>query len=82
MSHINEQIQVGAVFGRGKLIKPVWFIWKKKKYSLKEITYTWKSGERKTVLYHFSVTDGASLYHIAYNPERMIWKICAIEMEE
>ena len=81
-SDLNEEIQVGAIFGREKkLIKPVWFIWKRKKYFIKEITYTWKTGEGRGSLYHFSVTDGISLYNIAYNSDRMIWRLCAVDME-
>jgi len=82
MSDVNEPIEVGAIFGRDKkLIKPVWFIWEREKYFIKEITYIWKSSEGRADLYHFSVTDGENLYHISYSMERMIWRLCNVELE-
>ena len=79
---MNEQIQVGAVFGKGKrLLRPVWFVWKNRRHVIREITYTWKTDEGRSILYHFSVTDGVNLYNIAFHPDRMIWKLCAVDME-
>ena len=80
---INESIQVGAVFGRDRrLIKPVWFIWNRKKYLIKAITYTWEAREGKTKLYNFAVTDGKTLYNISYNQDRMTWRLSGIDMGE
>jgi hypothetical protein len=81
ITSINEPIRVGAIFGNGKKIKPVWFVWNKRRHPVKEITYSWKSKEGRATIYSFSVTDGNSLYEIAYNAETLSWKLRAVETE-
>ena len=41
MENINEIIKVGAVF-KGSDILPRWFVWKNRKYAVKEVNYIWK----------------------------------------
>ena len=38
---IEQPVKVGAVFGGGKKIRPVWFVWEGREYHIKDITYTW-----------------------------------------
>lgn len=74
---INEPIKVIAVFDRD--LKPVKFKWKGKVYPVKEITYTWLTKDGSAQIVHFSVTDGASLYELAYNQSAMRWSLEKVE---
>lgn len=68
---IKEPINVIAVFDSG--LRPVKFKWKGKIYPISEITYRWSSREGSSTIVHFSVTDGATLYELAYNTATMKW---------
>jgi len=71
---INEIIDVGAVFSKDR-IKPKWFVWKKRKYAVKETTYTWKDRAGEAILIHFSVSDGATLFELCFNQKSLEWKL-------
>ncbi len=71
---INEPIEVGAVFGRNK-IRPKWFLWKKRKYEIKETTFTWQDRRGEANIMFFSVTDGATLFEISLNQKTMSWTL-------
>ena len=71
---INENIDVGAAFYKNR-IKPKWFIWKGKKYIVKETTYTWKDKEGEAVIVHFSVSDGATLFELCFNQKTLVWML-------
>ncbi len=79
ITRIEEPIRVGVVFGNGKKIKPVWFVWNKRQYRIRNITYSWLSREGRSTIYNFSVTDGNTLYEICYNAETLSWKLRAVE---
>ncbi len=81
ITYIEESIQVGAIFGNIKKIKPVWFIWNKNRYNIKDVTYSWMSKEGKDTIYFFSVTDGNALYELSYNASNLVWKLVALEAE-
>ena len=80
---ISETVKVGAVFsaeggsasgGKGiRKIFPKWFVWEGRKYSIKEINYTWKDLLGTEDLYCFSVTDGANSYELSFNSKRVVW---------
>jgi hypothetical protein len=78
---INEFIKVGAIFKTGEDIRPAWFVWEGRKYTVKEVNYFWleKSGREK--LFCFSVTDGANTYELNFNAERAVWKLTKICQE-
>lgn len=76
-TELKEPIKVVAVFDNG--IKPVKFKWKGRVYPVKEITYTWASKEGDARIIHFSVSDGAVLYEIAYDSSALMWSIEGIE---
>lgn len=76
-TEIGEPVKVMAVFDTS--VKPVKFKWKGKIYPVKEITYTWTSKEGASETVHFSVTDGASLFELAYNPGTMRWTLEGVE---
>lgn len=76
---IGEVIKVGAVFGGGKVL-PRWFVWKGRKYTVEEITYTWKDKEGRETLHHFSVTDGSDLFELCYREREMSWYLASVEV--
>ena len=70
---IGEAVKVVAVFDRG--MRPVKFQWRERVYAVEEITYTWRTREGAAAIIHFSVTDGATLYELAYNQSTMGWSL-------
>ena len=69
---IREQVKVGAVFDNNR-ISPKWFVWKDRKYQVKEINYTWQSRQGEARMLHFSVTDGSTLFEICLNMKTLLW---------
>lgn len=78
---IQEPIIVAAVFGKNPQLKPVWFVWRGQKYKILKVTYSWADNEGRTKRYHFAVSDGANVYELCYDSERLIWQLVAVEME-
>ena len=81
MQIIDEPISVIASFNPSlsSKIKPVKFLWGKRAFEIKEITYQWKTKEGRTVIHHFSATDGRTLYEISFNSDTLMWKLEALE---
>lgn len=75
---LNEKIKVGAVFRNGTVF-PKWFQNKNRKVRVKEITYTWKKRDGDNTFLHFSVTDGATLYELSFQPDTLSWNLEASE---
>jgi hypothetical protein len=71
---INENIDVGAVFGKGKVV-PKWFLWKKRKYDIKETTFRWQDKEGDDIIQYFAVTDGATSFELALNQKTLSWTL-------
>ncbi len=74
---IGEAVNVVAVFD--PVLRPAKFKWKGRVYPVKEVTYTWTSREGGALFTHFSVTDGASLYELAYSHSTMKWSLEEVE---
>jgi hypothetical protein len=70
----EDQIDVGVIFRRGKII-PKSFIWRRRTYQVKEVTYHWTENRGGETLYFFSVTDGVNLYQIYLNNRHMCWRL-------
>ena len=77
--HIGEQISVMVSFGPRYRIKPVKFRWSGKTFEVKEITYVWKTNEGQSLIHHFSVTDGKTLYQLAFDAASLIWRLEGVE---
>ncbi len=71
---IDERIDVGAVFKKN-LVKPKWFVWKSRKYDIKEVTYTWQDASGEARMVHFAVSDGATLFEISLNLSSLEWRL-------
>lgn len=74
---IKEIVTVVAVFDKG--MRPAKFKWNGRVYSVKEVTYEWKSMQGSAQVHHFSVTDCASLYELSYNPSTFVWILEGVE---
>lgn len=74
---IREGIKVIAVFDRG--VTPVKFRWRGRLYAIKEVTHSWSTKEGASSILHFSVTDGATLFELAYDRASLVWSIEACE---
>ena len=77
--HIGETINVVASFGLPYKIKPVRFQWSGRLRDVKDITYTWKTKEGQSSIYHFSVTDGNALYELSFNTTSLVWRLENLE---
>ena len=67
MERVCEPIRLAAIFTPGQQIRPVWFDWRRRQHRVLETTYSWQERVEDTVLLHFSVTDGDTLYDLVYN---------------
>lgn len=76
---IGDTISVLASFGMPYRIKPLKFNWSGRLLEVREITYTWKTREGHNEIYHFSVTDGKTLYELSFDTDSLIWKIENLE---
>lgn len=79
IAQIDSPIRVGVIFEPQGRIKPVWFIWRGKRYEIKEITYTWSRRDGASLIQYFTVTDGANIYQISYLKNLSAWRLIALE---
>ncbi|MBA4418615.1 MAG: hypothetical protein C0392_12020 [Syntrophus sp. (in: bacteria)] len=77
MMQVGQTISVLASFSAG--MKPLQFRWSGRIIKVKEITYTWKSREGQKDIFHFSVTDGDSLYELTFDTRSLLWRLEHIE---
>ena len=73
-TEIKEKVKVGVVFAAGEAA-PKWFLWRKKKIDVSEVTYTWRTAEGESVLVHYSVSGEGGLYELSYNQRSMDWML-------
>ncbi len=76
--YLDEPVQVGAVFKKAGVL-PRWFLYHGKKIKVREVTYSWKENVGQSLFHHFSVSDGINLYDLVFQPERLFWKLEAVE---
>ncbi len=79
MEIISEPISVIASFSPSCRLRPVKFVWGKRSLQIQEITYQWKTREGTSAIYHFSVTDGRTLYEISFNSSTLLWRLEGLE---
>ncbi len=81
MQKIREHIRVAVVFGPGDSVRPVWFDWGRRKYTVSEVTYTWRERRGEATILHFAVTDGANLFELTYNAVSQLWALTAVDTD-
>ena len=77
---IGETISVIASFGLPYKIRPLRFKWSGKLFEVKDITYIWQTKEGQTKFYHFSVSDGKTLYELSFDTTLLLWRIEKLEV--
>ena len=73
----GDRVDVCARFSRGN-ITPLWFLWRGRKYDIQRVTFSWEERRGKAMVKHFSVTDGASVFEIGYDSEKLDWKLISL----
>jgi hypothetical protein len=76
---IRENIRVAVIFGPGNRVEPVWFDWRRRKHTVREVTYSWRERRGEETIFHFAVSDGADLFELAYNAESQLWALMAVD---
>ncbi len=79
MEIIRRPVRVAAIFTPGRLVRPVWFEWDRKKHTVTETTYSWQQKSGETTLLHFAVADGEALYELIFNTRDQSWVLNGIE---
>ena len=81
MEYIGERVSVIAAFGEGAKFRPVKFKWTSRLINVKAITYSWTDRIGQSKIYHFSVTDGDTLYELSFNTGSLLWVLEKVETE-
>jgi hypothetical protein len=76
---VGEHISVIASFGRPYRIRPVRFRWSGQILEVREITYAWKTKQGINDVYHFSVSDGTTMYELAFDTGSLNWRLESLE---
>lgn len=76
---VGEGVRVGAVHGPGRMISPVWFDWRRRKYPVRRVTMRWSHREGCSLRLHFAVTDGSALYELVYDTGEQVWRLESID---
>lgn len=74
MDEIVDFIKVATVFISGR-IKPVWFEWKKQKFNIDKITFSWEERKGRVKILYFSVISKGELHQISFDTENLVWKL-------
>lgn len=77
---IGETISVIASFGLPYKIRPLRFKWSGKLFEVRDITYAWQTKEGQTRIYHFSISDGKTLYELSFDTTSLLWRIEKLEV--
>lgn len=78
---VQESIDVGVVFPRGKRPVPKWFYWGGRKHNIARVAMSWKSKQGETPLLLFSVSDGTDVYEIRLNQGTLEWTLEKVYVE-
>jgi hypothetical protein len=76
-----EPVTVGAVFQAPGKVKPAWFIWNGRKIRIVRTNHVWSEREGIATLLHFSVSDGADIFHLVLNSETRTWHLEGVQLE-
>jgi hypothetical protein len=79
MQRVAEGIRVAVIFAPGSGVRPVWFEWRRQKYSIAELSYFWKSFSGDATRLHFAVSDGCNLFELMFNTSDQNWTIEGVE---
>lgn len=77
---INEPIEVIASFKKADIV-PRLFVWRRKMYKIDKVHLVHTSQIGREMIYHFSVTDSANYFQLAFNPFNLSWMLETIYSE-
>lgn len=77
----GKPLRIAVIYEPGRPIKPVWFELNRKKHEIREITYQWRDKVGATILLHYAVTDGTSLFELVFNPSDQSWSLYSQQSE-
>ena len=82
---LSENVKVYAIYnetGDRKFphdkLRPVMFIWRNREYRVQDVTYVWREIQGQAEVYHFTVSDGASVFELSYNAKALDWTISGV----
>ncbi len=81
MEYIGERVAVVAIFGGTERLSPIKFRWDQRVIKIRDVTYSWMDKEGTSKVYHFSVTDGGTLYELSFNTDSIIWSLEKVETD-
>ncbi len=79
ITNIDNPIKVGVIFEHQGSVRPVWFVWKGRRYDIREVTYSWAHREGAGLVQNFAVSDGVNLFQISYYRNESAWRLTAVE---
>lgn len=77
---VDEPISTGVVFQTGR-VRPVWFLWRSRRYDLQAVTLSWRRKEGRATILHLSVTDGATGFELAFNQDTLAWRLISADVD-
>ena len=80
LTEINEPVEAGVIFQKNR-VRPVWFLWKGRKYSVQRVTFQWKEKQGEAWIHFFSVFDGAQTFELIYDSKFLQWRLGRISGE-
>jgi hypothetical protein len=80
MQRVNEPVRVGAVFGPGSHIRPVWFDWRRRARNRRDYLALARAEGAMTAI-HFTVTAGGALYELVFDTGSQNWVLAWEEAE-
>ncbi len=79
-TEIHEPISVSVTFDRTN-VRPSWFLWKQRRYPIKEVTQRWQTKEGQTPILHLGVTDGTNCFELTFNQHTLTWHLASVETD-
>lgn len=78
---IHETIRVAGIFDKLQF-KPVWFVWKNKRFVIKKITLVSKLKEGSIEKIIYSVQVKSDVYRLDYFPQEKEWFLESIWIDD
>ena len=79
-TQIQEPITTSVTFDRAH-IRPAWFLWNRRRYTVHEVTQRWQTKEGTATILHLGVTDGATTFELTFNQHTLVWHVASVEAD-
>ena len=81
MTTIDEPIHVNAVFRAGQ-VHPLWFVWAKRRYPVREVTLRWHTRQGREEFSHLAVvTAQGDMAELTFNHQTLMWHLARTEAD-